>query len=240
MGLLDWLKGTPSPPVHPGPTPEGVYGILPKDMNWGIGTDPAAVNAHSFIPTSADLVLDLVECEWRDDYLKAIGLTRWGDRILGFGILLPLSDGARVDSVQRMGLSRAGKAIDQGRVQWTIPKRHPTRELILVSLGEPTSNLLRLFESCFGFETTEREAIPANSGIMSELVILRGRIVPAQDRLTARCKAFLRTSEAEDDTYAEFFLNINTVTRKMWVSEKALDYRQPIYGWAAGAITRTQ
>lgn len=72
------------------------------------------------------------------------------------------------------------------------------------------------------------------------MVILRGMVEPEKDRMTARCKIFMRTSDKEDETYAEFFLNINTLAKKVWVSEKALEYRAPIVGWATGEIRQFQ
>jgi hypothetical protein len=127
-------------------------------------------------------------------------------------------------------------AVSRGELEWVIPKGYPTREVILASLGEPTTNLVRLLEECFGVPATTR--IPANNSIACEMVILRGLIQPESDQMTARCKILMRTSDAEDETYAEFFLNMNTLAKKIWVSEKALEYRAPILGWATGQIQR--
>jgi hypothetical protein len=239
MGLFDWLRGLSAKQAQrlPGPTPEGLYGLLPKGAVWQLGPDPAG-DPMLFVPQRGDLPLDIVEYERSDEFLKAIALVRWKERPIGFGLFLPVSDGTRMDGVQTISMAAGGRPVPQGRLEWIIPKGHPTREVALTSLGEPTTNLVRLLEECFGTPTTTRSAIAANNSIICEMVILRGMIEPEKDRMTARCKIFLRTSAAEDETYAEFFLSINTLAKKIWVSEKAAQYRAPIVGWATGEIRR--
>lgn len=60
MGLLDWLK--PKKTTH-GPTPEGLYGGLPKGASWEGGPDPAG-NPEDFIPEPDAYVFDIAEWRW--------------------------------------------------------------------------------------------------------------------------------------------------------------------------------
>ncbi|MFX9077431.1 hypothetical protein ABTN32_20445, partial [Acinetobacter baumannii] len=60
MGLFDWLKSkTPTR----GPTPEGLYGALPKGAIWTAGADPAG-NPVDFIPGPEAYVFDIVKWRW--------------------------------------------------------------------------------------------------------------------------------------------------------------------------------
>lgn len=141
MGLFGWLRGSPARPEHrhPGPSPEGIHGLLPKGAVWQLGPDPAG-DPKLFVPQRGDLAFDLVEYEWRNDAMRAVALVRWQERIVGFGFLLPVSDGTRVDAVEMVGMAAGGRPVPQGKLEWIIPQGHPTREVILASLGEPTSN----------------------------------------------------------------------------------------------------
>jgi hypothetical protein len=61
---------------------------------------------------------------------------------------------------------------------------------------------------------------------MCELLMLRGIVVPDEGRFTARMKVVL--PEKNGWHYGEFFLNVNSVRKQIWVSEKSSEYRIPI------------
>jgi hypothetical protein len=61
MGLFDWLK-TKSP-TH-GPTPEGLYGQLPKGASWPAAQADPAGHPEDFIPESDAYVFDIAEWRW--------------------------------------------------------------------------------------------------------------------------------------------------------------------------------
>jgi hypothetical protein len=65
--------------------------------------------------------------------------------------------------------------------------------------------------------------LPENTAVMCELIILRGIIVPDEGRFTARMKVVL--PEKDGWPYGEFFLNVNSVRKQLWVSEKSDEYR---------------
>lgn len=237
MGLFGWLRGSSARQTQLfGPTSEGLYGALPKGARWTLGSDPAA-SPSLFVPEPGELAFDIVECEWDEKIFKAVVVANCGERVVGFALVLPVSDGTITDGVDKISAGFNGQPVLHDRHEWIIPRGHPTRIATFVSLGEPTNNLVRLFEECFGMPATDRPAAP---DFMCDMVVLRGLIVPESGRMTARCKVFLRTSDAEDETYAEFFLSINTLEKAIWVSEKAAEYRAPIIGWATSEIQRPQ
>jgi hypothetical protein len=235
MGLFSWLgRGTKRPTVNPGPDASGVYSRLPKGAKWGPGPDPAG-DPLKFVPGRGNLYFDLVEWGWQD-HLKSAALIRSPDGLMGFGFLFALSDGSVMDGAESYSVTaRGGQLRDRQKVEWVIPKRHPTRRVTLISLGDPTTNLVRFLEKCFALPNSGLAAITAQSGINCAFVILQGRVVPDTGLFTARCKFFLAPDGQEGDgRYAEFFLNINSVTKKLWISEKASAYRTPILNWVTG------
>ena len=94
---------------------------------------------------------------------------------------------------------------------------------MLVSHGERTTELLRTLEQCFGYEPLAHPALPDNTAVICELIILRGMIVPDEGRFTARMKVVF--PEQDGWAYAEFFLNINAARKQLWISEKSSEYR---------------
>ena len=229
MGLLDWVTGAPKSEPRPGPTPEGLYGSLPKGARWQLGPDPVG-DPHLFVPAPNELAFDLVKWDWQSA-LKAVALVRWQDKLVGLGFVLGVSDGTAKDGAEQYGPKQSKPSLT-GKYEWTIPKGHPTREMFLESIGEPTSNLLALLEECFGQLPTGRSAPPANSGHICQFVILRGRIEPETGRFTARLKVILPEG-VSGKPYCEFFLNVNSIIKKIWVSEKDTNYRNAILNWIA-------
>ena len=109
------------------------------------------------------------------------------------------------------------------RQEWTIPRGHPTRELALVSRGEQTTQVLRKVEQCFGYEPFAHPALPDKTAVICELLMLRGIVIPDEGRFTARMKVVL--PEKDGWPYGEFFLNVNSARKQIWVSEKSSEYR---------------
>jgi hypothetical protein len=112
------------------------------------------------------------------------------------------------------------------RQEWTIPRGHPTRELLLVSHGERTTHVLRKLEQCFGYQPLAHPALPDKTGVLCELLMLRGIVIPDEGRFTARMKVALPQNNGWP--YGEFFLNVNSVRKQIWVSEKSSEYRVAI------------
>lgn len=220
MGLFDWLK--PKSQTH-GPTPEGLYGGLPRNAQWIGGADPAGA-PEDFIPSSNAYVFDIAEWRW-GEYLWIRATSNVAGNLAGFALMLGLSDGSNTDSVELWEQGRRGPVLKE-RQEWTIPKGHPTREVALISQGESTTRVLRELEQCFGYKPMLHPALPDNTAIMCELLMLRGIVVPDEGRFTARMKVVL--PERDGWPYAEFFLNVNSVRKQIWVSEKAEEYRVPI------------
>jgi hypothetical protein len=71
-----------------------------------------------------------------------------------------------------------------------------------------------------------RRAEPALSAVICQLFMLRGILIPDESRFTARMKVVL--PESNDWPYGEFFLNINSIRKQIWVSEKSGEYRTAI------------
>lgn len=218
MGWFDWLKPRKR---ALGPTPEGLYGQLPRRAIWTGGADPAGDPAD-FIPGSDAYVFDIVEWSW-DKVLRISAATTSAGSLAGFGLLLGLSDGGYTDAAE-VWQPRVGRdPILKESQEWTVPRGHPTREVVLVSHGEPTTQVLRNLERCFGYEPLAHPALPDNTAVMCDLVMLRGIVVPDQGRFTARMKIVF--PEADGRPYGEFFLNVNSVRKQLWVSEKSSEYR---------------
>jgi hypothetical protein len=95
--------------------------------------------------------------------------------------------------------------------------------LALVSRGEQTTRVLRKLEHCFGYEPLAHPALPDKTAVICELLMLRGMVVPDEGRFTARTKVVL--PEKDGWPYGEFFLNVNSVRKQIWVSEKSSEYR---------------
>jgi hypothetical protein len=221
MGLFDWMK--PKRRTY-GPTPEGLYGGLPKGTRWGIGADPAGAS-EDFIPRSEAYVFDIAEWRW-DKQLWIDATTNSAGNLAGFGLVLGLSDGGNTDAVEVWEHGPRRGPILKERQEWTIPRGHPTRELALVSHGEKTTQVLRKLEQCFGYEPHAHPALPDKTAVMCELFMLRGIVIPDEGRFTARMKVVL--PEKDGQPYGEFFLNINSVRKQIWVSEKSDEYRGAI------------
>jgi len=220
MGLFDWMK--PKRRTH-GPTPGGLYGELPRGARWVGGADPAG-NPEDFIPESEAYVFDIAEWRW-DKQLWIDVTTNSARNLAGFGLVLGLSDGGNTDAVEVWKQGRRGPVL-QGRQEWTIPRGHPTRELALVSHGEQTTQVLRKLEQCFGYEPFAHPALPDKSAVICELLMLRGIVIPDEGRFTARMKVVL--PEKDGWPYGEFFLNVNSIRKQIWLSEKSSEYRRAI------------
>ena len=88
---------------------------------------------------------------------------------------------------------------------------------------EPTTRVLRKLEQCFGYEPLAHPALPDKTAVACELIILRGIVAPEEGRFTARMKVVF--PEKDGWPYGEFFLNVNSVRKQLWVSEKSSEYR---------------
>ena len=218
MGLFDWLK--PKTRTH-GPTPEGLYGALPGGARWVGEADPAS-DPENFIPGSDAYVFDIAEWRW-DEQLWVAAATNSAGHLAGFGLLLGLSDGGNTDAVEVWEHKGSRGPVLKERQEWIIPRGHPTRELALVSYGEQTTRVLRTLEQCFGSEPFAHPALPDQTAVICELLMLRGIVVPDEGRFTARMKVVF--PEHDGWPYAEFFLNVNSVRKQLWVSEKSSEYR---------------
>jgi len=221
MGLFDWLK--PKTQTH-GPTPEGLYGQLPRRARWVGGPDPAGDPAK-FVPESDAYAFDITEWRW-DEQLWIQAATNSAGKLAGFGLVLGLSDGSKTDAVESWEHKGSRGLVLKERQEWTIPRGHPTRELVLISHGEKTTQVLRKLEQCFGYEPLAHPALPEKTAVFCALIMLRGIVNPAEGRFTARMKVVL--PEQNGWPYGEFFLNINSVRKQLWVSEKSSEYRVPI------------
>lgn len=221
MGLFDWLKPRGR---KPGPTPDGLYGQLPRRARWVGGPDPAGT-PEDFVPDSGAYVFDIVEWKW-DRMLLIHAATHSGGNPAGFGLLLGLSDGTKTDSVEIWEQRAGGSPFLKERQEWTIPRGHPTRELALISHGEQTTQVLRTLERCFGYQPLTHPALPAKTALICDLVIVRGIVIPDEGRFTARMKVLL--PQKDGWPYGEFFLNVNSVRKHIWVSEKSGEYRNAI------------
>jgi hypothetical protein len=218
MGLFDWLK----PKTRtPGPTPEGLYGALPRGARWMGAADPAG-DPEDFIPGPEAYVFDIVKWRW-DKQLWIDAATNSAGNLAGFGLVLGLSDGGNTEAVEIWKQEGSRGPVVKERQEWTIPRGHPTRELALLSYGEQTTQVLRKLEQCFGYEPLSHPALPDKTAVMCELIMLRGIVVPDEGRFTARMKVVLQ--EQNGWPYVEFFLNVNSVRKQLWVSEKSGEYR---------------
>ncbi len=218
MGLFDWLK----PKIRtPGPTPEGLYGELPKGARWVGAADPAG-DPEDFIPGSEAYVFDIAEWRW-DKQLWIDATTNSAGVLAGFGLVLGLSDGGNTDAVEIWEQKGRRGPMLKERKEWTIPRGHPTRELALVSHGEQTTRVLRKLEQCFGYEPLAHPALPDKTAVICQLLMLRGIVIPDEGRFTARMKVVL--PEKDGSPNGEFFLNINSVRKQIWVSEKSSEHR---------------
>lgn len=221
MGLFDWLK--PKTRTH-GPTPEGLYGELPKGEHWGLGPDPAGA-PEEFVPGSNAYVFDISELRW-DKHLWIDATADSAGTLAGFSLLFGLSDGTNTDAVEVWDQKPGRGPVLKARQEWTIPRGHPTRELALISRGEQTTQILRNVEQCFGEKPTALPALPENTAIISELLMVRGLVIPDEGRFTARTKVVF--TGADGGPYGEFFLHINSVRKQIWLSEKSTAYRDTI------------
>jgi hypothetical protein len=68
--------------------------------------------------------------------------------------------------------------------------------------------------------------------------MLRGIVDPDAGRFTARMKVVLPDNDGWPD--GEFFLNINSVRKQVWVSEKSSEYRRAILAWSSDFRGATQ
>lgn len=225
MGLFDWLK--PRKWRRAGPTPEGLYGQLPRGAWWTAGPDPAG-DPEAFVPEADAYIFAITDWSWAEQVLWIEATAESDGAPAGFRIGLGLSDGSNTDAVEIREISAKGPVL-KGRQEWTIPRGHPTRELALVSQGERTTQMLRRLERCFGYQPLAHPALPDKIALVGEFVILRGIVSPDEGRLTARTKVIL--AEANGWPYCEFFLNINSVRRQIWLSEKSDEYRAAILVW---------
>ena len=220
MGWFDWLKAKPR---SLGPTSEGLYGALPRGARWTGGPDPAG-DPGNFIPRPGDYVFDISGWRWEDQlWIEAT------TGAAGFGLVVGLSDGSATGGVEIWRGDGSGGQILKETQEWTIPRGLPTQELVLVSHGERTTQILRTLERCFGFEPLAHPALPDKTAVSCELLILRGIVRPDEGRFTARMKVVL--AENDGRPYGEFFLNVNSVLRQLWLSEKSDEYRIAILTW---------
>ncbi|MDO9385038.1 MAG: hypothetical protein Q7T86_19500 [Hyphomicrobiaceae bacterium] len=219
MGLFDWLK----PKTRKlGPTLEGLYGELPKGARWTGGEADPAGAPEDFAPGPEAYVFDIVEWRW-DEQLWIHATTSSGGNLAGFGLVLGLSDGGNTNAAEVWEHKGSRGLVLKESQEWTIPRGHPTSELALVSHGERTTEMLRKLEQCFGYEPLAHPALPENTAVMCELIILRGLVVPDEGRFTARMKVVFPVKDGWP--YGEFFLNVNSVRKQLWVSEKSNEYR---------------
>jgi hypothetical protein len=223
MGLFDWLKPKST---KLGPTPEGLYGQLPKGARWPAGQADPAGDPEDFIPESDAYVFDIAEWRW-DKQLWIGATTNATGNLAGFGLVLGLSGGGNTNAAEvwRYKVGNRDPVLKE-RQAWTIPRGHPTRELALVSHGEQTTQVLRRLEQCFGYEPFAHPALPDKTAMICELLMLRGIVVPDEGRFTARMKVVL--PEKDGRPYGEFFLNVNSVRKQIWLSEKSSLYRNAI------------
>jgi hypothetical protein len=110
--------------------------------------------------------------------------------------------------------------------EWTIPLGHPTREIAFVSHGQPTTAVLRHLEKCFDCKPGSHHALPEKTAMVFQVIILRGIVNPIIGRFTAKLKII--TPEVNGWPYSEFYLYINSETKKIWFSEKSAEYRSAI------------
>jgi len=219
--MFGWLR--PKTPTK-GPTPEGLYGQLPRGARWVGGPDPAGDPAK-FVPESDAYVFDIAEWRW-EQHLWITARTRSTGSQAGFGLVLELSDGTSTDAVELWTQGPRNRPMLKERQEWVIPRGHPTRQLALISHGEPTTQVLRKLEQCFGQQPLTHPALPDKTAMMGEMVLLRGIVLPDEGRFTARTKIAL--PERGSWPYCEFFLNVNSVRKQIWLSEKSSEYRVPI------------
>lgn len=221
MGLFDWLK--PKSPTH-GPTPEGLYGQLPKGASWPAAQADPAGDPEDFIPESDAYVFDIAEWRW-DEQLWIDATTNSAGNLAGFGLVLGLSDGGETAAVE-VWRHKGSRGPVKERQEWTIPRGHPTQQLVLVSQGDQTTQVLRKLEQCFGYEPSAHPALPDKTAVFCQLLMLRGIVAPDLGRFTARMKVLL--PEKDGWPYGEFFLNVNSVRKQIWVLEKSSVYRAAI------------
>jgi hypothetical protein len=221
--LFDWLKPKST---KLGPTPGGLYGQLPKGTRWPAAQADPAGDPEDFIPESDAYVFDIAEWRW-DKQLWIDTTTDTAGNLAGFGLVLGLSDGSDTNAVEvwRHKVGNRDPVLKE-RQEWTIPRGHPTQELVLVSHGERTTQVLRKLERCFGYEPFAHPALPDKTAVICQLLMLRGIVVPDEGRFTARMKVLL--PEKDGRPYGEFFLNVNSVRKQIWVSEKSSMYRNAI------------
>ncbi|MGJ4945980.1 hypothetical protein ACQR1W_35825 [Bradyrhizobium sp. HKCCYLS1011] len=196
---------------------------MPRGSRWRLGPDPAG-DPQEFVPGSDAYVFDITEWRWNENLWIEVANNSAGDPA-GFGLVLGLSNGEHKDAAESWEL-KSGRPVLTGREEWTIPHGHPTRELALVSHGDRTTRVLRRLEQCFGFEPHARPAWPDKQTLICQLLPLRGLVVPDKGRFTMRTKVVIE--EQNGWPYAEFFLNINSVRRQLWVSEKSGEHRTAI------------
>lgn len=220
MGWFDWLKAKPR---SLGPTSEGLYGKLPRGARWTGGPDPAG-DPKNFIPRPGDYVFDISEWEWEEQlWIEATA------GAAGFGLIVALSDGSATGGAELWQNDGSGGQVFKETQEWSIPRGLPTHELLLVSQGERTTQVIRTLELCFGYEPLAHPALPDKTAVLCELLMLRGIVRPEEGRFTARMKVVL--AEKDGGPYGEFFLNVNSVLRQLWLSEKSDEYRIAILTW---------
>lgn len=220
MGLFDWLK--PKTRMA-GPTAEGLYGALPRGAQWVGGADPAGA-PEDFVPETGAYVFHVSEWKWdKQLWIEVANQSAGGPA--GFGLVLALSDGTSTDAAERWEQGSRGPVLKE-RQELTIPRGHPTRELALVSHGEATTRVLRTLEQCFGYQPMSHPALPDKTAVICALLMVRGIVDPVEGRFTARTKVVF--PEQNGWPYAEFFLNVNSVRKQIWVSEKSSEYRSAI------------
>lgn len=220
MGWFDWLKAKPR---SLGPTSEGLYGKLPRGARWTGGPDPAG-DPKNFIPRPGDYVFDISEWEWEEQlWIEATA------GAAGFGLIVALSDGSATGGAELWQNDGSGGQVFKETQEWSIPRGLPTQELLLVSQGERTTQVIRTLELCFGYEPLAHPALPDKTAVLCELLMLRGIVRPEEGRFTARMKVVL--PENDGRPYGEFFLNVNSVLRQLWLSEKSDEYRIAILTW---------
>ncbi|MES2196778.1 MAG: hypothetical protein V4517_20335 [Pseudomonadota bacterium] len=224
MGWFDWLKPKPR---SLGPTPEGLYGKLPGGARWTGGPDPAG-DPGNFIPRPGDYVFDISEWRWEEQLWIEATTGAAGD-VAGFGLVVGVSDGSATGGAELWQNDGRGGQIYKETQEWIIPRGLPTQELVLVSHGERTTRVLRTLERCFGYEPLAHPALPDKTAVSCELLMLRGIVRPDEGRFTARMKVVL--AENDGRPYCEFYLNVNSVLKQLWLSEKSDEYRIAILTW---------
>ena len=162
-----------------------------------------------------DLVFDLTTLERSavKEHPAGLGLI-WGSAIgqsqgreVGFGFEIP------IEGWKERKLEDADISIHFGKIS-------------LLSTGEPTDHLIALYEDYFEFP---KQGIHARARNDCPAVLLGGSL-SLNKPFTARTKLFF-DFDANDSLHAEVFFAIDTEAKRVRLSEKDPEYREPLLHW---------